>query len=47
MMLLALGTPLFMMGGLLRTSLAIAAVTIGAYLVWHRIGTQKRAQKNN
>ena len=43
MMLLALGTPLFMMGGVLRTLLAIAAVTIGAYLVWRRIGQQKPA----
>ena len=47
MMLLALGTPLFMMGGVLRTSLAIAAVTIGAYLVWRRIGQQKPAQKKS
>jgi len=36
-----------MMGGILRTSLAIAAVTIGAYLVWRRIGQQKPAQKKS
>ena len=36
MMLLALSLPLFMMGGILRTSLAVTALTAGFFILWKR-----------
>mgnify|MGYP006076017687 FL=1 len=35
-MLLSLSVPLFMMGGILRTSLAVAAIAAGSVILWRR-----------
>jgi putative tricarboxylic transport membrane protein len=44
-MLLVLSIPLFMMGGIFRTTLATAAVVIGAYVIWRRFNGSKPKQR--
>ncbi len=41
LVLLSLSLPLFMMGGFLRTTLAIAAVAISSFILWRRFGSSK------
>ena len=43
LVLLSLSLPLFMMGGLLRTTLAVAAITISSSILWRRFGSQSKA----
>ena len=45
-MLLVLSIPLFMMGGIFRTTLATAAVVIGAYIIWRRFNGRKPKQRH-
>ena len=45
-MLLVLSIPLFMMGGIFRTTLATAAVLIGAYIIWRRFNGRKPKQRH-
>jgi putative tricarboxylic transport membrane protein len=44
-MLLVLSIPLFMMGGIFRTTLATAVVVIGAYVIWRRFNGRKPKQR--
>ena len=41
LVLLFLSLPLFMMGGFLRTTLAIAAIAISSFILWRRFGSSK------
>ena len=41
-MLISLSLPLFMMGGLLRTLLAIIAIALGSHILWRRFGKTKQ-----
>ena len=41
LVLLSLSLPLFMMGGFLRTTLAIAAIAISNFILWRRFGSSK------
>ena len=41
LVLLSLSLPLFMMGGFLRTTLAIAAIAISSFILWRRFGSSK------
>ena len=43
LVLLSLSLPLFMMGGLLRTTLAVAAIAISSSILWRRFGSQSKA----
>ena len=43
LVLLSLSLPLFMMGGLLRTTLAVAAIAISGSILWRRFGSQSKA----
>ena len=43
LVLLSLSLPLFMMGGLLRTTLAMAAITISSSILWRRFRSQSKA----
>ena len=43
LVLLSLSLPLFMMGGLLRTTLAVAAITISSSIIWRRFRSQSKA----
>ena len=43
LVLLSLSLPLFMMGGLLRTALAVAAIAISSSILWRRFGSQSKA----
>ena len=43
LVLLSLSLPLFMMGGLLRTTLALAAIAISSSILWRRFGSQSKA----
>ena len=43
LVLLSLSLPLFMMGGLLRTTLAVAAVAISSSILWRRFRSQSKA----
>ena len=43
LVLLSLSLPLFMMGGLLRTTLAVAAITISSSILWRRFRSQSKA----
>jgi len=43
LVLLSLSLPLFMMGGLLRTTLAVAAIVISSSILWRRFGSQSKA----
>ena len=45
-MLLILSIPLFMMGGIFRTTLATAAVVIGAYIIWRRFNGRRPKQRH-
>ena len=45
-MLLALSIPLFMMGGIFRTTLATAAVAIGVYIIWRRFNGREPEQRH-
>ena len=44
MMLLALSLPLFMMGGILRTSLAVTALAAGFFILWKRFSNHTKAK---
>ena len=39
LVLLCLSLPLFMMGGFLRTALAVAAIAISSFILWRRFGS--------
>jgi len=41
LVLLSLSLPLFMMGGFLRTTLAIAAIAISSFILWRRFSSSK------
>ena len=41
LVLLSLSLPLFMMGGFLLTTLAIAAIAISSFILWRRFGSSK------
>ena len=43
LVLLSLSLPLFMMGGLLRTTLAVAAIAISSSILWRRFRSQSKA----
>ena len=43
LVLLSLSLPLFMMGGLLRTALAVAAIAISSSILWRRFRSQSKA----
>ncbi|MBL6596522.1 MAG: tripartite tricarboxylate transporter permease [Candidatus Puniceispirillum sp.] len=43
MMLLSLSLPLFMMGGLLRSTLAMAAIAVSSVVLWRRFGNKPKA----
>jgi len=43
MVLLSLSLPLFMMGGLLRSSLAVAAIAVCSVVLWRRFGNKPKA----
>ncbi|MGA0948342.1 MAG: tripartite tricarboxylate transporter permease [Candidatus Puniceispirillaceae bacterium] len=43
MVLLSLSLPLFMMGGLLRSSLAVAAIAVSSVVLWRRFGNKPKA----
>ena len=43
LVLLSLSLPLFMMGGLLRTTLALAAIAISSSVLWRRFRSQSKA----
>ena len=43
LVLLSLSLPLFMMGGLLRTALAVAAIAISSSILWRLFGSQSKA----
>ena len=43
LVLFSLSLPLFMMGGLLRTALAVAAIAISSTILWRRFGSQSKA----
>ena len=45
LMLLGLSIPLFMMGGMFRTTLATAALVIGAYVIWRRFNGRRLKQR--
>ena len=45
-MLLVLSIPLFMMGGIFRTTLATAAVVIGVYIIWRRFNGREPKQRH-
>ena len=45
-MLLVLSIPLFMMGGIFRTTLATAALVIGVYIIWRRFNRRKPKQRH-
>jgi len=43
MVLLSLSLPLFMMGGFLRTTLAVAAIAVSGFILWRRFGSKSKA----
>ncbi|MGA1782038.1 tripartite tricarboxylate transporter permease [Alphaproteobacteria bacterium LSUCC0226] len=43
MVLLSLSLPLFMMGGLLRSSLAVAAIAVSSVVLWRRFSNKPKA----
>tara|TARA_B110001450_G_scaffold144363_1_gene134999 strand:+ start:543 stop:2186 length:1644 start_codon:yes stop_codon:yes gene_type:complete len=43
LVLLCLSLPLFMMGGFLRTTLAVAAIAISSFILWRRFGSGWKA----
>ena len=43
MVLLSLSLPLFMLGGLLRSSLAVAAIAVCSVVLWRRFGNKPKA----
>jgi putative tricarboxylic transport membrane protein len=43
LVLLCLSLPLFMMGGFLRTALAVAAIAISSFILWRRFGSGWKA----
>jgi len=43
MVLLSLSLPLFMMGGLLRSTLAMAAIAVSSVVLWRRFGNRPKA----
>ena len=45
-MLLVLSIPLFMMGGIFRTTLATAALAIGVYIIWRRFNVREPKQRH-
>jgi putative tricarboxylic transport membrane protein len=42
LVLLSISLPLFMMGGLLRTTLAFAAIAVSSFVMWRRFGKTKK-----
>ena len=42
LVLLSISLPLFMMGGLLRTTLAFAAIAVSSFIMWRRFGKTKK-----
>ena len=43
LVLLSLSLPLFMMGGFLRTTLAVAAIAMSGFILWRRFGSKSKA----
>jgi len=43
MVLLSISLPLFMMGGLLRSTLAMAAIAVSSAVLWRRFGNRPKA----
>jgi len=43
LVLLSLSLPLFMMGGFLRTTLAVAAIAVSGFILWRRFGSKSKA----
>ena len=43
LVLLCLSLPLFMMGGFLRTTLAVAAIAVSSFILWRRFGSGWKA----
>jgi len=43
LVLLSLSLPLFMMGGFLRTTLAVAAIAVSGFILWRRFGNKPTA----
>jgi len=43
LVLLSLSLPLFMMGGFLRTTLAVAAIALSGFILWRRFGSKSKA----
>ena len=43
LVLFSLSLPLFMMGGFLRTTLAVAAIAVSSFILWRRFGSKSKA----
>ncbi len=43
LVLFSLSLPLFMMGGFLRTTLAVAAIVVSGFILWRRFGSKSKA----
>lgn len=43
LVLFSLSLPLFMMGGFVRTTLAVAAIAVGGFILWRRFGSKSKA----
>jgi len=43
LVLFSLSLPLFMMGGFLRTTLAVAAIAMSGFILWRRFGSKSKA----
>jgi len=43
LVLFSLSLPLFMMGGFLRTTLAVAAIAVSGFILWRRFGSKSKA----
>ncbi|XDZ69975.1 tripartite tricarboxylate transporter permease [Alphaproteobacteria bacterium LSUCC0744] len=43
LVLFSLSLPLFMMGGFVRATLAVAAIAVGGFILWRRFGSKSKA----